>query len=92
TLGTIQLGKYCSPGNRQSQTRPSDYQTEKRDSSLQRTCFHCSRVQWQLALLGDSCCCSHFVIKPLTVDRGIFSSKEISEMDLLHRWQPITVH
>ncbi|CAI9548419.1 unnamed protein product, partial [Staurois parvus] len=35
--------------------------------------------------------CFHFVIRPLTVDRGIFSSKEISRMDLLHRWQPITV-
>ncbi|CAI9550427.1 unnamed protein product, partial [Staurois parvus] len=41
-----------------------------------------------------SCCCSqffHFVIIPITVDCGIFSSKEISRMDLLHRWQPITV-
>ncbi|CAI9596427.1 unnamed protein product, partial [Staurois parvus] len=27
----------------------------------------------------------------LTVDCEIFSSKEISQMDLLHRWQPITV-
>ncbi|CAI9540467.1 unnamed protein product, partial [Staurois parvus] len=35
--------------------------------------------------------CFHFVIIPLTVGRGIFSSKEISQMDLLHRWQPITV-
>ncbi|CAI9546949.1 unnamed protein product [Staurois parvus] len=35
--------------------------------------------------------CFHFVINPLTADRGIFSSKEISQMDLLHRWQPITV-
>ncbi|CAI9559875.1 unnamed protein product, partial [Staurois parvus] len=35
--------------------------------------------------------CFHFVIIPLTVDCGIFSSKEISRMDLLHRWQPITV-
>ncbi|CAI9559585.1 unnamed protein product [Staurois parvus] len=32
-----------------------------------------------------SCCCFHFVIIPLTVDRGIFSSKEMSRMDLLHR-------
>ncbi|CAI9578836.1 unnamed protein product, partial [Staurois parvus] len=34
-----------------------------------------------------SCCCSQlsstFVIIPLTVDRGIFSIKEISRMDLL---------
>ncbi|CAI9554832.1 unnamed protein product [Staurois parvus] len=35
--------------------------------------------------------CFHFVIIPLTVDRGIFNSKKISWMDLLHRWQPITV-
>ncbi|CAI9606601.1 unnamed protein product [Staurois parvus] len=33
--------------------------------------------------------CFHFVI-PLIVDHGIFSSKEISRMDLMHRWQPIT--
>ncbi|CAI9576120.1 unnamed protein product, partial [Staurois parvus] len=30
----------------------------------------------------------HFVIIPLTVDRAIFSRKDILEMDLLHRWQP----
>ncbi|CAI9587248.1 unnamed protein product, partial [Staurois parvus] len=35
--------------------------------------------------------CFQIVIIPLTVDLGIFSSKEISQMDLLHRWQPITV-
>ncbi|CAI9623563.1 unnamed protein product [Staurois parvus] len=35
--------------------------------------------------------CFHFVIMPLAVDRGIFSGKEISQMDLLHRWQPIMV-
>ncbi|CAI9563186.1 unnamed protein product, partial [Staurois parvus] len=35
--------------------------------------------------------CFHFVIIPLTVDHGIFSSKEISRMDFLHRWQPIMV-
>ncbi|CAI9556876.1 unnamed protein product, partial [Staurois parvus] len=46
TLGTMQLGKYRSPGNRQTQTCPSDCQTEKRDLSLQRTRLHCSRVQW----------------------------------------------
>ncbi|CAI9593817.1 unnamed protein product, partial [Staurois parvus] len=43
-----------------------------------------------------SCCCSQLllsrsVIIPLTVDYGIFCSKEISQIDLLHRWQPITV-
>ncbi|CAI9606153.1 unnamed protein product [Staurois parvus] len=35
--------------------------------------------------------CFHFVIIPLTVDQEIFSSKEISRMELLHRWQPIAV-
>ena len=46
TLGTMQSDKYRSPGNPQSQTNPSDCQIEKRDSSLQRTRLHCSRVQW----------------------------------------------
>ena len=50
TLGTTQLDKYCSPGNRQTQTSPSDCQMERRDSSLQRTGLHCSRVQWRRAL------------------------------------------
>ena len=35
--------------------------------------------------------CFHFVIIPLTADCGIFRSKEISGLDLLHRWHPITV-
>ncbi|CAI9550004.1 unnamed protein product [Staurois parvus] len=88
----MQTGKYRSPGNCQIQTHPSDCQTEKIDLSLQRTCLHFSRVQWVACFtplhrrfciaLGDL---------PLTVDHGIFSSKEISRMDLLHRWQPITV-
>ncbi|CAI9564613.1 unnamed protein product, partial [Staurois parvus] len=34
--------------------------------------------------------CFHFVIIPLTVERGIFSSQEMSRMDLLPRWPPIT--
>ena len=41
-----------------------------------------------------SCCHSHhfhFVVIPLTVDCGIFRSEEISRLDLLHRWHPITV-
>ena len=37
---TVQSDKYRSPGNRHTQTCPSDCQMEKRDSSLQ-----CSRVQ-----------------------------------------------
>ena len=47
TLGTMQSDKYRSPGNHQTQTCPSDCQMEKRDLSLQRTCLHCSRVQWR---------------------------------------------
>ncbi len=50
TVGTMQSDKYRSPGNHQTQTRPSDCQMEKRDSSLQRTRLHCSRVQWWRAL------------------------------------------
>ncbi|CAI9612618.1 unnamed protein product [Staurois parvus] len=54
--------------------------------SLQRTRLHCSRVQWWHPALSVASC-FHFVIIPLTVD----SSKEMSQMDLLHRWQSITV-
>ena len=50
TLGTMNSDKYRSPGNHQTQTHPSDCQMEKRDSSLQRTRLHCSRVQWRRAL------------------------------------------
>ncbi|CAI9614873.1 unnamed protein product [Staurois parvus] len=77
-------GKYPFPGNRQTQTRSSDCQTEKYDSSLHRTHIHCSRVQWcdQVAAVPS---CFHFVIIPLTADRGIFSRKEISRMDILHK-------
>ncbi|CAI9623399.1 unnamed protein product [Staurois parvus] len=59
---------------------------EKRDSSLQRTCLHCSRVQWLCIAVVVVPSYFQFVITPLTVDSGIFSSKEISQMDLLHRW------
>uniref|UniRef100_A0A3Q1BIK5 Uncharacterized protein n=1 Tax=Amphiprion ocellaris TaxID=80972 RepID=A0A3Q1BIK5_AMPOC len=48
--GAKQSDKYRSPGNWQTQTGPSDCQMEKRDWSLQRTCLHCSRVQWRRAL------------------------------------------
>ncbi|CAI9595168.1 unnamed protein product, partial [Staurois parvus] len=41
-----QSGKYRSPGNHQNQTHPLDCQTKKHDLFLQRTCLHCSRVQW----------------------------------------------
>ncbi|CAI9568205.1 unnamed protein product [Staurois parvus] len=59
----MQSGKYRSPGNHQTQTRPLD-------SSLQRTCLHCSRVQWRSALHHCiqrfavhllSCCCSQLL-------------------------------
>uniref|UniRef100_A0A667ZQH7 TSPO associated protein 1 n=1 Tax=Myripristis murdjan TaxID=586833 RepID=A0A667ZQH7_9TELE len=50
TVGTMQSEMYRSPGNLQTQTRPSDCQMEKRDSSLQRTRLHCSRGQWRRAL------------------------------------------
>ncbi|CAI9598833.1 unnamed protein product [Staurois parvus] len=49
----MQSVKYPSPGNHLTQTRPSDCQTEKHDSSLQRTHLHCSRVHLWL-----NCCCS----------------------------------
>ncbi|CAI9613834.1 unnamed protein product [Staurois parvus] len=35
--------------------------------------------------------CFHFVIIPLTVDHGILSSKEISQMGLLHRRQRLNL-
>ena len=57
--GTMQSDKYRFPGNRQTQTHPSDCQMEKHDSSLQRTRLHCSRVQWQSALHH---CIRHFAL------------------------------
>ncbi|CAI9586295.1 unnamed protein product, partial [Staurois parvus] len=48
THGSMQSGKYCFLGNCQTQTRPLDFQIEKRDSSLYRTGLHCSRVHWRL--------------------------------------------
>ncbi|GFW59628.1 hypothetical protein TNCV_2756371 [Trichonephila clavipes] len=44
-VGTVQSLKKRSPGIRRTQTRPSDCQTVKRDSSLQRTVFHMPTVQ-----------------------------------------------
>ncbi len=35
--------------------------------------------------------CFHFPIIPHTVDHGISSRDEISEIDLLQSWHPITV-
>ncbi|GFW28720.1 hypothetical protein TNCV_3714351 [Trichonephila clavipes] len=45
TVGTIQSLKKRSLGIRQTQMRPPDCQTTKRDSSLQTTVFHMSTVQ-----------------------------------------------
>ncbi|GFU81749.1 hypothetical protein TNCV_3086611 [Trichonephila clavipes] len=45
TVGTIQLLKKRSPGIRQTQTRPFDCQTVKRDSSVQKTVFYMSTIQ-----------------------------------------------
>ena len=33
----------------------------------------------------------HFITIPLTVDCGILRSEKVSQLDLLHRWHPITV-
>jgi hypothetical protein len=48
------VGIMCSPGILQTQICLSDCQMVKHDSSLQRKCFHCSRVQWRLALRHSS--------------------------------------
>ncbi|CAI9605273.1 unnamed protein product [Staurois parvus] len=87
----MQSGKYLSPDNCQTQTSPSDCQTEKHDWLLQGTHLHCSRVQWWHAHDAVVPSCFHFFIIPLTIERGIFSSKEFSRIDLLHRWQPMLV-
>ncbi|CAI9567802.1 unnamed protein product, partial [Staurois parvus] len=79
------------PGNRQTQKRPLDCQTETLDLSLQRTRLHYSRVQWWCALHHCIRCFACFGVIPLTVDHGIFSRMEISRVDLLLGWQPITV-
>ncbi|CAI9548336.1 unnamed protein product [Staurois parvus] len=47
----MQSGKYHSPGNRQTQTCSGDCQTEKCDTSIQRTHLHCSRDQSCMAEL-----------------------------------------
>ncbi|CAI9569308.1 unnamed protein product, partial [Staurois parvus] len=66
------------------------HQIARQRSVFQRTHLNCSRVQWW-CLVTVVPSCFHFVIIRLTVDCGIFSSKEILWMDLLHRWQPISV-
>lgn len=54
TLNTLHSEKYCSPANCKNQTHPSYCQTEKPDSSLQRTRLHCAGVQWWRALFAAS--------------------------------------
>ena len=53
-VGTMHSGRLCSSGIRQTQIHLSDCQMVKRDSSLQRMRFHCSRVQWWRALRHSS--------------------------------------
>ena len=50
--------------------------------------LRCLALRGWVAVVSN---CLHFVIIPLTIDCGIFRSKEISRLDLLHRWHPITV-
>ncbi|KAM9502208.1 uncharacterized protein ACWYII_000088 [Salvelinus alpinus] len=45
-------GRWRSPGIHQTQICPSDCQMVKRDSSLRRTRFHSSRVQWRPVVAG----------------------------------------
>lgn len=44
------IGFAAITADHQTQTRPSDCQMEIRDSSLQRTSLHCSRVHWWRSL------------------------------------------
>jgi hypothetical protein len=53
-ISTNHFQNQSSPGIRQTQIYPLDCQMVKRDLSLQRTHFHCSRVQWQRALHHSS--------------------------------------
>ena len=78
TLGTKQSNKYRSLGSHQTQTRLSDCQIEKRDSSLQRTRLHCSRVQWQRSLHH---CFRHFALHLLMhgLDAAARPQKPIDE-------------
>ncbi|CAI9535756.1 unnamed protein product, partial [Staurois parvus] len=55
TLGTIQSGKYHSPGNHQTETHPLDCQTEKRDSKEHVS----AALESSCSFL--SCCCSQLL-------------------------------
>ena len=76
TLGTMQSDKYCFLGNLQTQTYPSDWQMEKHNSSLQRTCIHCSRVEWRRAFYH---CIQRFALHLLiySLDAAAWSWKPI---------------
>ncbi|CAI9585869.1 unnamed protein product [Staurois parvus] len=85
----MQSGKYRFPAT----IKPRHIQWIAR----QRSMIHYSREHVSTALESSGGLvtsvvpsCFHFVIIPLTVERGIFSSQEMSRMDLLPRWQPIT--
>ncbi|CAI9540562.1 unnamed protein product [Staurois parvus] len=51
--------------------------------ALQHTLTPLSHFTWPTTFCFPLC--FHFVIIPLTIECGIFSSKEISRTDLLHR-------
>ncbi|CAI9591146.1 unnamed protein product [Staurois parvus] len=51
----MQSGKYHSPDNLQTQTHPSDCQTEKYDWSASNT-LHCTWCTWWLSF-----CCSQLL-------------------------------
>lgn len=55
------------------------------------TCDFRSVYLFVAELLSFSLTSTFFLIKPLTADCRIFSSKDISCLVLLHRWHPITV-
>ena len=61
TVGTMHSGRWRFPCIRQTHICLSDFQMVKCDSSLQRTRFHRSRVQWRLAW-HHSCLALHMVI------------------------------
>ena len=78
----------------QTQICLSDSQMVKRDSSLHRMCFHCSRVQWQRALhssrrlafrmvrflCGCSAMESHFMKLPMNSYCADFASRGSLEL------------
>uniref|UniRef100_A0A8C7SBU0 Protein FAM180A-like n=1 Tax=Oncorhynchus mykiss TaxID=8022 RepID=A0A8C7SBU0_ONCMY len=61
------IGVGSVPRHPQTQIRPSDCQMVKRDTSLQTTHFHCSRVQWRRALHHSSLCV--FLLGGVEIDK-----------------------